>query len=154
MSIYILAFLIGAVTGLRALAPAAVVSWAAHLGWLNLQGTLASFMGAAVTPYILSVLAIVELITDKLPSTPSRKIPMQFGARIVMGALCGASLAAPAGMRIGGVVAGIVGAIVGTLAGAELRGRLSRAVGKDLPIALLEDLVAIGGALLIVLQFK
>src|SRR6476659_3510343 len=154
MSIYILAFLIGAVTGLRTLAPAAVVSWAAHLGWLNLQGTLASFMGAAVTPYILSVLALGELITDKLPSTPSRKIPMQFGARIVMGALCGASLAAPAGMWVGGLVAGIVGAIVGTLAGAELRGRLSRAIGKDLPIALLEDLVAIGGALLIVSQFK
>jgi uncharacterized membrane protein len=154
MATYILAFLIGAVTGLRTLAPAAVVSWAAHLGWLNLQGTLASFMGAAVTPYILSVLALGELITDKLPSTPSRKIPMQFGARIVMGALCGASLGASAGMWIGGLVAGIVGAIVGTLAGAELRGRLSRAIGKDLPIALLEDMVAIGGALLIVSQFK
>jgi uncharacterized membrane protein len=154
MSIYLLAFLIGAVTGLRTLAPAAVVSWAAHLGWLYLQGTLASFMGAAVTPYILSVLALGELITDKLPSTPSRKIPMQFGARIVMGALCGASLGASAGMWIGGLVAGIVGAIVGTLAGAELRGRLSRAIGKDLPIALLEDVVAIGGALLIVSQFK
>ena len=153
MSIYILAFLIGAVTGLRALAPAAIVSWAAHLGWLHLEGTLVSFMGATVTPYILSVLALGELITDKLPTTPSRKIPMQFGARILMGALCGASLAAPAGMWIG-VVAGIVGAIVGTLAGAELRGRLSQAVGKDLPIALLEDLVAIGGALLIVSQFQ
>ena len=100
MSIYLLAFLIGAVTGLRTLAPAAVVSWAAHLGWLHLQGTLASFMGAAVTPYILSVLALGELITDKLPSTPSRKIPMQFGARIVMGALCGASLGASAGTWI------------------------------------------------------
>jgi len=154
MSIYLLAFLIGAVTGLRTLAPAAVVSWAAHLGWLHLQGTLASFMGAAVTPYILSVLALGELITDKLPSTPSRKIPIQFGARIVMGALCGASLGASAGTWIGGLAAGIVGAIVGTLAGAELRGRLSRAIGKDLPIALLEDMVAIGSALLIVSQFK
>jgi uncharacterized membrane protein len=153
MSIYILAFLIGAVTGLRALAPAAVVSWAAHLGWLQLQGTFVAFLGAAVTPYILSVLALVELITDKLPSTPSRKIPMQFGARIAMGALSGAALAAPAGVWIGGLVAGIVGAIVGTLAGAELRGRLSRAIGKDLPIALLEDAVAIGGALLIVSRF-
>ena len=154
MATYILAFLIGAVTGLRALAPAAVVSWAAHLGWLHLQGTLASFMGATVTPYVLSGLALVELVTDKLPSTPSRKIPMQFGARILMGALCGTSLAAPAGLWVGGLVAGIVGAIVGTLAGAELRGRLSRAIGKDLPIALLEDMVAIGSALLIVSQFK
>ena len=52
-----------------------------------------------------------------------------------------------------GLVAGIVGAIIGTFAGAELRGRLSLAVGKDLPIALLEDGLAIGGALLIVSRF-
>lgn len=150
MSIYLLAFLIGAVTGLRALAPAAVVSWAAHLGWLHLEGTWLAFLGAAVTPYILSIAALGELITDKLPSTGSRKIPMQFGARITMGALCGAALAAPGGAWIAGLGVGIVGAIVGTLAGAEVRGRLSRAVGNDLPIALLEDAVAIGGALLVV----
>ena len=153
MVLYLLCFLIGAVTGLRALAPAAVVSWAAHLGWLHLQGTWLAFLGATVTPYILTVLALGELITDKLPSTPTRKIPMQFGARIVMGALSGAALAAPVGGWIAGLVAGIVGAIAGTFAGAELRGRLSRAVGKDLPIALLEDGVAIGGALLIVSRF-
>jgi uncharacterized membrane protein len=153
MVLYLLCFLIGAVTGLRALAPAAVVSWAAHLGWLHLQGTWLAFLGATVTPYILTVLALGELITDKLPSTPTRKIPMQFGARIVMGALSGAALAAPVGGWIAGLVAGIVGAIAGTFAGAELRGRLSRAVGKDLPIALLEDAVAIGGALLIVSRF-
>ena len=102
MSICILAFLIGAVTGLRTLAPAAVISWAAHLGWLNLQGTWLAFLRAAVTPYILSILALGELITDKLPRTPSRKIPMQFGARIVMGALSGAALAASDGVWIGG----------------------------------------------------
>lgn len=153
MSIFILALLIGVVTGLRALAPAAVVSWAAHLGWLHLQGTWLAFLGAAVTPYLLTILALAELITDKLPNTPSRKIPMQFGARLVMGALSGAALAAFGGGWIAGLVAGIVGAIAGTLAGAELRRRLSRAVGKDLPIALLEDGLAIGGALLIVSRF-
>src|SRR5258705_10174571 len=105
MSIYILAFLIGAVTGLRALGPAAVVSWAAHLGWLHLQGTWLAFLGAAVTPYILSILALGELITYKLPRTPSRKNPMQFGARIVMGALCGAALAPSGGGWCAGLVA-------------------------------------------------
>ena len=152
MSIFILAFLVGAVTGLRALAPAAVVSWAAHLGWLHLQGTWLAFLGAAVTPYILSILALGELITDKLPTTPSRKIPMQFGARIVMGALSGAALAASGGSWIAGLVAGIIGAIAGTFVGAALRGRLAAAVGKDLPIALLEDGIAIVAAFLIVSQ--
>src|SRR5260370_8994628 len=133
MSIYIFPFLLGAVAGLRALGPAAVVSWAAHLGWLHLQGTWLAFLGAAVTPYILSILALGELITDKLPRTPSRKIPMQFGARIVMGPLSGAALAASGGAWFAGLVAGVVGAIVGTLAGAEVRGRLPQTVSKQLP---------------------
>ena len=153
MVIYLWAFLIGVTTGLRALAPLAIVSWAAHLGWLHLENTSLAFLGARVTSWILTLLALGELVTDKLPTTPSRKIPMQFGARIVTGALSGAALAAPAGAWITGMVAGIIGAIVGTLAGAELRGRLSRLVGNDLPIALLEDVIAIGGALLIVSRF-
>ena len=153
MVIYLWAFLFGLTTGLRALAPLAIVSWAAHLGWLHLENTSLAFLGARVTSWILTLLALGELVTDKLPTTPSRKIPMQFGARIVTGALSGAALAAPAGAWITGMVGGIIGAIVGTLAGAELRGRLSRLVGNDLPIALLEDVIAIGGALLIVSRF-
>jgi uncharacterized membrane protein len=129
MVIYLWAFLIGVTTGLRTLAPLAIVSWAAHLGWLHLRIPGLAFLGATVTSWILSLLALGELVTDKLPTTPSRKIPIQFGARIVTGALSGAALAAPTGGWIAGVVAGIVGAIVGTLAGAELRGRLSRVIG-------------------------
>ena len=153
MVIYLWAFLSGVTTGLRTLAPLAIVSWAAHLGWLHLENTWLAFLGATVTSWILSLLALGELVTDKLPTTPSRKIPIQFGARIVTGALSGAALAASTGGWIAGVVAGIIGAIVGTLAGAELRGRLSRVIGNDLPVALLEDVVAIGGALLIVSRF-
>ena len=150
MSIYILALLIGVVAGLRTMTAPAATSWAAHLGWLPLQGTWLSFLGFAYTPYILTVLALGELIADKLPTTPSRKIPVQFGARIVMGALCGAAFGLSGRNMIGGLVAGAVGAIIGTLGGAELRGRLARAVGKDFPSALLEDLVAVAGACLIV----
>ena len=109
-----------------------------------------AFLGFAYTPYILSLLALGELITDKLPTTPSRKIPMQFGGRIVMGALCGAALGAASQSLVGGLLAGAIGAVIGTLGGAELRSRLARAFGKDLPAALLEDAVAIGSALLIV----
>ena len=45
----------------------------------------------AATPYIFSVLAIGELISDKLPNTPSRKAPPGFIARIVTGGLSGAA---------------------------------------------------------------
>jgi uncharacterized membrane protein len=131
-------------------APAAV-SWAARLGWLQLENTSLAFLGAAITPYILSVAAIGELINDKLPKTPSRKTPGPFVARIVSGALSGAALGAASQLLIGGLLAGAVGAVVGTLGGYELRSRLVRATGgKDLPIALLEDAIAIGSAFLIV----
>ena len=149
----ILSFLIGIIAGLRALTPLAVVSWAAHLGWLQLRDTWLAFLGSAATPYITTALALGELVSDKLPKTPSRKVPMQFGARVAIGALCGAALGAPAGGAVAGLFAGAVGAVVGTLGGAALRAHLAGAFGKDLPAALLEDVIAIGGALLILSRF-
>ena len=47
-------------------------------------------------------------------------------------------------------VAGVVGAVIGTLGGAAVRAKLAQAFGRDLPAALIEDAVAIGGALAIV----
>jgi uncharacterized membrane protein len=155
MIIYILAFLIGVVAGLRAFTPVAAISWGAYFGWLHLQDTWLAFLGFPITSYVLSVLAIGELIGDKLPRTPSRKTPMPFGARIATGALCGAALCVSSQAVIGGVVAGAIGAMAGTLGGYELRARLVKAIGgKGLPIALLEDAIAIGGAALIVSRFS
>jgi uncharacterized membrane protein len=99
---------------------------------------------------IFTLLALVELVTDQLPSTPSRKVPQQFGARIVSGALSGAVIGTAGGTLLLGLIAGIVGAVIGTYGGAEVRSRLAGAFGKDLPAALIEDAVAILGALWIV----
>jgi uncharacterized membrane protein len=102
-----------------------------------------------------TTLAIGELIADKLPKTPSRKAPPGFIGRVLSGALCGAALGGTAAGLIGGLVAGVVGAVVGTFGGYEFRTRLVRAIGgKDLPIALLEDVIAIGGAILILAQLS
>src|SRR6266436_1351119 len=102
---YVLAFLIGVIAGLRSLTAPAVVSWAARLGWLKLENTWLAFLGYAAAPYILSVLAIAELIADKLPKTPSRKAPPGFAARLVTGALCGAAIGLASQSLIGGLVA-------------------------------------------------
>ncbi len=134
-------------------APAAV-SWAAHLGWLDLGTTWLAFLGSPWTRWILTVFALAELVTDQLPSTPSRTVPMQFGARIVMGALSGAAIGASGDAMVGGLVAGIVGAIVGTLGGRAARARLAAAFGNDRPAAFIEDAVAIIGALLIVMTVQ
>jgi uncharacterized membrane protein len=155
MSTYLLAFLIGVIGGLRSMTAPAVVSWAARLGWLHVENTWLAFLGFAATPYILSVLAIGELFADKLPKAPSRKSPPGFIARIVTGALSGAAFGATGGSWIAGLTAGVVGAVVGTLGGYEFRVRLVKAIGgKDLPIALLEDVIAIGGAFLLVSRFS
>lgn len=146
----LLALLIGIVAGLRAMTAPAAVSWAAYLGWIDLAGTPLWFLGHWVTPWIFTVLALVELVTDQLPSTPSRTVPVQFGARIVMGALCGAALGAAGGSLAAGLVAGIVGAVIGTLGGRSVRGKLAASFGSDRPAALIEDAVAIVGALVIV----
>src|SRR4030095_17037461 len=119
--IYVMAFLIGLVAGLRAMTAPAVVSWAARLGWLNLQGTPLAWLGAAVTPWIFTAAAIGELVNDKLPKTGSRKAPPAFIARLVMGSLCGAAIGAAGGALAAGLVAGLVGAVVGAVGGCELR---------------------------------
>jgi uncharacterized membrane protein len=153
MSIYVLALLIGIVAGLRAMTAPAVVSWAAHLDWLHLENTWLAFLGFAFTPYIFTLLAIGELITDKLPKTPSRKTALPFSVRIVSGAFCGAALGASSNALIGGLVAGATGSVIGTLGGYAFRVRLVAATGgKDPPIAILEDVIAIGGAILIVMS--
>src|SRR4051812_22216738 len=103
MSTYFLEFLIGVIAGLRSMTAPAAVSWAARLGWLHLENTGLAFLGFAVTPYILSVLAIGELVNDKLPKTPSRKAVVPFTARIIMGALSGAALGATQDALIGGL---------------------------------------------------
>lgn len=153
-TILILSLLIGIVAGLRAITAPAVVAWAAYLGWLPLAGTPLGFLGHVAAPGVLTVLALAELVGDQLPKTPSRKVPVQFGTRILMGAVAGAAIATPSGQFWFGAVAGIVGAVIGTLAGAAARARLAQAFGRDLPAALLEDAVAIVGAGLIVMAAR
>ena len=152
MSVLVLAFLMGVIAGLRSMTAPAAVSWAARLGWLHVENTWLAFLGFQFTPYIITVLAIGELIADKLPKTPSRKAAGPFGFRIVSGALCGAALG---GGSLGGAIAGALGAVAGTLGGYEFRMRLVKATGgRDFPIALLEDVIAVGGAVLIVSRFS
>ncbi|MBV9887773.1 MAG: hypothetical protein JO119_14600, partial [Acidobacteria bacterium] len=115
-------FLIGVVTGLRSLTGPAVTSWAAHLGWLSLIGTPMRFMSSIVTVTIFALLAVLELIGDQLPSTPARTAPVGLSARVLMGGLCGATVAVAGGELMAlGIVVGVLGAIVGTYGGYQTR---------------------------------
>ena len=151
---FLCAVLLGVVSGLRAMLAPAAVSWAVHLGVLSVTNTPLAFMGYQYTPVIFTVLAIGELITDKLPKTPSRKLPVPFGARIVSGALVGATIGASSQLLALGLIAGVIGAVVGTLGGAAVRGKLASAFGRDLPAALTEDFAGILVATLTFLRLK
>jgi uncharacterized membrane protein len=154
MMIFVLALLIGVIAGLRAMTAPALVSWAAYFGWLHLDGTWLGFFGNVWVRWILTLFALVELVTDQLPTTPSRTVPVQFGARIVAGGLSGAAIGAGSGNLVGGLIAGIIGAVIGTLGGRAFRGQLAKAFSSDRPAAFIEDAVAIGGALLIGVALK
>ena len=149
ITVLLLALLIGVIAGLRAMTAPAAVSWAARLGLLNLAPTSLAFLGYAFTPWIFTALAVAELVTDQLPTTPSRTVPVQFGTRILTGGLAGGALGAAYGQLPAGVIAGVIGAVIGTLGGRTFRARLAASFGSDRPAALIEDAVAIGGAFLI-----
>jgi uncharacterized membrane protein len=149
------AFLIGVITGLRSLTGPAVTSWAAHLRWLDLAPSPVRFMSSIITVSIFTLLAFTELVADKLPSTPARTAPPGLIARLSMGVLSGATVAsAGAGsLAIGGLL-GAAGSLAAAFAGMEVRKRLVKSLGvPDFVIAVLEDVVAIGGGLLLLSRF-
>jgi len=144
--VLLMALLIGVVTGLRSLTAPAVVAWAAFLGWINLHSTWASWVANVITVIVLTILAVGELVTDKLPKTPARTAPPSFAARLLMGGFAGAVIGAAWHWTFTSLGAGVIGAVLGTLGGYHARRALVAARdGKDLPVALLEDAVAIAG---------
>ena len=150
MTILVLALLIGVVAGLRAMTAPAAVAFGARYGAFAVAGTPLAFMGYTWVAWILGLAALSELVTDQLPATPSRKVPVQFTARVLTGALSGATIGASSGSLVPGLITGFIGAVIGTLGGAAFRGRLAAAFGKDRPAAIIEDIVAIGAAIVIV----
>ena len=148
------AFLIGLFAGLRSLTPPAAVAWAAYLNWLKLARPL-SLIGSLPAVIILSLLAITELIFDKLPHTPNRTAPLGLIGRIVTGGVTGACVSLGGGQSaLFGAALGVIGGIAGCFGGYHARARLVKALRQpDFNIAMIEDLIAIGGSLLIVSRF-
>lgn len=147
--VLLLALLIGVVAGLRALTAPAVVAWAAALHWINLDGTWVQWLSHPVSVAILTVLAVGELVTDKLPKTPARTAAPSFAARLALGAFAGAVIGTAWAYTWSALGAGVIGAVLGTLGGYEARTRLAASRGRDLPIALLEDGLAVVGGIAI-----
>jgi len=155
--VLVLALLIGVVAGLRAMTPPAAVAWGGTLGWINVDDTWAQWVAHPITVTVLTILLVVELVTDQLPNTPARTVAGQFSARLLTGGFAGAVLVTGAlatiktGTVVSGVGAGVIGAVLGTMGGYRARTVLvERSGGRDLPAALIEDGVAVLGGFAVV----
>jgi uncharacterized membrane protein len=153
--VVLLAFGIGAVGGLRSMTAPAIVAWAAHLGWINLSASPLAFLGNRWAVGVLTVFALGEFVADLIPSTPSRTATFPLTARVIVGMLTGAALAAAGGLSLWiGALVGAIGAIAGAFGGYRARSGLVRSLHTpDFAVAIPEDLVAIGLGLFFVSRF-
>ena len=138
--------LLGVAGGLRTMMAMAVLCWFARFGLLPVAGTWAFWAAQPITAIVFTILAMGELIGDKLPQTPSRVSLLPLVARIcfggVVGAICATGLR---GAPAEGAILGVLGAVVGAFGGFNLRQWMVKTKGfRDLPVALAEDAVAVG----------
>jgi uncharacterized membrane protein len=148
--VLLFSFLIGSVCGLRSMSAPALIAWGARLGWLHLDGSFLDFFANKISLVIFSLFAIGELIADKLPFIPARTQAGPLVVRLVFGAACGAALCVSAAASpLAGGLFGALGGVAGAFAGYHYRRALGARI-PDLPLALLEDVIALGAGLLLV----
>jgi uncharacterized membrane protein len=142
--------LLGVVTGLRTMTPMVVLCWFAYKGNLPVDGTWAFWTQRLATAIVFTVLAAGELIADKLPRTPNRTDLGPLLARLAFGGLVGAIAATSLdGSLVEGVFLGVAGALLGAFGGYLVRRELvARLECKDWHVAVAEDLLAVGCAVL------
>jgi uncharacterized membrane protein len=131
--VYAGAAVIGAVAGLRSMTAPALVS---HLvkSAVDGEGSKLGFLNSMVSMRTTLVLALGELVADKLPFLPARTNPPSLAVRAISGGLSGAALCSAkkrswfAGALIG------AGAAVGAAYGAyELRKRAVKRFDLRIP---------------------
>ena len=149
--VLLIALGIGFVSGLRAFTPLALVSWLAVWGWIPLGDSRLAFLGTTTGAVIVTILALVELIGDKWPRTPSRTTAAPLGARVITGAMSATAICLAAGQPwLLGIFSGAIGAVGGAFGGYHARRFLNKRLRlPDFIVALLEDFVTFAGTLLL-----
>jgi uncharacterized membrane protein len=137
--------LLGLVTGLRTFTPMAILCWFAYFGHLPINDDWTAWVPKLSTAIVFSVLAIGELIGDKLPQIPGRTSLGPMLGRLGFGGLAGAIVAAGLdGSVVEGVVLAMAGALIGTFGGYLIRRDVVQHLQcKDWYVALAEDAIAI-----------
>jgi uncharacterized membrane protein len=152
LEVYSGAAVLGAISGMRSMAAPAIVSRFAHTGLLPLQDSQIKFLTHKNSAKTMAVMAIGEMVADKLPFIPKRTSVFPLMTRAVSGALS-ATAFTKARKR-----SAVLGALIGSLAavGASYGAyKLRKVVGDkthlpDTIVAVAEDalVAACGFALL------
>lgn len=134
---------IGAVAGLRAMMPAALLSYTASRRRKNdPDSSILASDGAALA---FGLLAVGELVADKLPTTPNRTEPAGLAARVVSGAIGGGVICSQRKSSVPlGIALGALTAVAAAYVGQNLRRKI--ADGLDVSssmVGAVEDVIAI-----------
>jgi uncharacterized membrane protein len=154
--VYAGAALIGTVAGMRSMTAPAIVSRLAGTAGIEVDKTGVDFLHSPVIPRVMSILAIGEVIADKLPFIPSRVTPFPLVTRAVSGAvsgyvLCSSKKRSP----VMGAIFGAAGAVAGSYAAYALRKRIVKGLHiPDTVVALAEDALAISAGTIIASKLR
>jgi uncharacterized membrane protein len=130
--------------------PMAILCWFAWLGYMPVDGTWAFWVAKLPTALIFTLLAVSELVADKLPKIGDRTSPGPLAARLIFAGLIGAIIAAGLnGSGIEGVFLAVACSLAGAFCGFLLRRELVRQYSfKDWYVAVAEDIFTVGCAIL------
>lgn len=154
--VYAGAALIGTVAGMRSMTAPAIVSRVARAAGIPVDKSGVDFLHNPVIPRVMSILAIGEVIADKLPFIPSRITPFPLVTRAISGAVSGAALCSSKKRSpVMGAVFGAAGAVAGSYAAYALRKRIVKGLHvPDTIVALAEDALAIGAGTMIATKLR
>jgi uncharacterized membrane protein len=152
---FILAFLIGLVSGVRAFLAPAAVSWACYFGHFLVANTHFAFMGSIITPIVLTLLAIGEIAYERTPRSAGNKVFLpKLLLRILLGGFSGAVIGSSHQTNALFVCAafGVVGAIAGTFGSTVLFDFFRKLLKRDTSASLAEDAIAVLACLLVLIH--
>lgn len=143
--VYLRAGLLGFVTGLRSMTPLALLNWTKRIG-IDADSTMDKVLDAPASRVVSSMLAVGELVGDKLPTSPSRLSVGPFLGRLVIGAVVGATICQRSHLSpYVGAAIGATAASAGSAAGYYGRKNLNKVkFVPDFVWAGAEDLLALG----------
>jgi uncharacterized membrane protein len=141
---------LGAIAGMRAIAAPALLShYLAKDPAGSLYNTRLRYLQRPFVATGLKFLAGAEMIGDKLPAIPDRITPPPLAARVLSGAVVGATVAgANERPKITGALLGMAGALVASFGFFYLRKKLGQESGlPNVALGLMEDAVMASGGI-------